>query len=335
MKEEILKFYKNIPDRAFIRSELEDIANEIWTNELTGYNDRAESRVLFIVNDCLDKVLAQAVFKYGKLVNIEQPLNKWNSSIGKSISNNLKDLEEGLRKKGIEGYLDAKLGYVAGSKFVYIRVEYSENITEPYKISGKVSIKNAPVSEPATKILGQSKNDQDKKIPESILGSRVLDSGEETGDTFNISKQAEFSKDYDPKFLFRFLPDEQVGYNEIHIDRAWIKEAILRLDDELQAIIHYRISPNTKNPVLEAEINNIKENLTYSQRWELKEKAIRELVNIIIEVCEEKELNKTKEFRTSSGTIVDEDHNFIRNMKAKPDKKKKRKTAEQSRKRNR
>lgn len=279
-----LRVYTDLPEKLYLKPELELIAVDFWNKNLTDFNHKSKFQLCLTINNSLTSIVGIAHFEKGKLKGIEQEKNSPYGQMGIRISHRLKDLEEGLRKKSIESYLFAKKGYVAGNDFYYERVRYNDNITENLKISTSLDFRNT---------------------------------NKFTGETTRINKDSEFSKEEDPSFLFRFLPDDFVGPHVIEIDRAWIKESILLLENELQAILHYRISPKTKKPKLEKELNDIKEKWSDSKRWEKKETALRELINIIIDLCEDKRLSKELGLHQSGGSVNQKRIDYI--VSALPD----------------
>jgi len=246
--EPILKILHCLPEKFYIQSELEEIALHLRKTTLSFCEYKPSLQVLFSVTNSFDDLIGIAHFEWGILKGIEQKRNVNQSKVGKRISYNFMDLEPDKRKLELERYLENC--FPAGKDFEFIRIRYTDNMIENQKLSISLDFRNV------------NKN---------------------TGEELRINKDAEHSQETDILYQLRLEAGDDIGFHEIHISRMDIKAAISLLETDLEAVIQYRYGGNRKHKGLEAAKTRVK-NYTYDKRHNQKEKALEELVKIIIDM---------------------------------------------------
>ena len=276
--------YEFIPQGYYTSSNIETIVKKLLSSRLSDIT-HMESVLLFLcdkTNNLIEEKIATVKIESGIIKRIT--INKTNlGSAGEVKSFFFADLEEGLRKKVLSQYLST--AYLIGLDLEYSRLRHTDNVTEPFKISGALNIKNAPVFDMKT--------------------------GLETGEKETIIKKPEFSKELDPNMIIRCMDNRITGVHTIYVYREFIQQCLNNLITEHKALIYLLYMPGKKIQglgVKQDELNKIRKECSekndYTKFKLLKREAFNELLKIIID--DEREYMSKKLGLYASGGMINQ-----------------------------
>ncbi len=196
---------------------------------------------------------------------------------GSMPSCKLSDLEPSLRLKAVELYMTN--AFVHGNDFIYDRLRINDNIQDGKKLSGSVNIKGMKEVLPKNKV----------KASGIFKGKVVLDSGEETGNEYNINKSPDYSDEFDNSMIIRCLDNKIAGPRVIHVPYSTFRQVLDNIATKYKAFIYYIVFPAENKPEFESytkDIEKVKRKCArtrnYSKFYSMKKEVFGEFIKSII-----------------------------------------------------
>lgn len=283
-----LRVYKNIPEKNYLKSELEIIAIGIWNNDLHSYSHIHKFQLCFIFNDLIDKIIAIAEFEKGNLKNIQQEANKFGIA-GKKVTMDISKVP----KYQVIRALDAHFG----------RTKRNESFKSPDIVLREefpsAFCRNQDLLYDVVRIT-DGMNISSSKEENTLNAGAVLDAdGKYYG--------GNYSEHLNNNMLLRTLnksDDEKfIPFHSFFISREIIKKAFdtLCLESYAQFLLWYFPEQRVSNDFNKHEKKIIREEIEfwselkrspviseYNRAWRKKEKALNDLRYRIISILHEK-----------------------------------------------